>query len=191
MVCFFKRAAHRRPEAYEFGAAVKYRKFGPENRRPLVGNEMENTGNQIDENESEKGLSNYELKRECFSYAKERFQGKKYLNHDTGREILVSRDGLDEWYSKTRSREQALSIKILDDLLISSKLSKPDTDRKGRDDVKSMDHFSRNCIINGKAYEARITIRTTREHGDKYYHHYLANIEIEPRSGILRPDETS
>jgi hypothetical protein len=156
----------------------------------MPGKEPWDNSSRIDETTSEKRLTDYELKRECFSYAREHFQGKKYLNHDTGREILVSRDGLDEWYSKTRSREQAISIKILDDLLILSKLSKPDTDRKGRDDVTSMDHFSRKCVVNGKAYEARITIRTTKEHGDKYYHHYLADIEIEPRSGVLRPGET-
>jgi hypothetical protein len=145
----------------------------------------------VGETDAEKNLTDYELKRACFNYARARFQGKKYLNGDAGREILVSRDGLDEWYSKTKSREQALSIKILDDLLASSKLSKSDTDRKGRNDVQSMNHFSRNCMVNGKMYEAGITIRTTREHGDKYYHHYLADIEIEPRSGMLRPDETS
>jgi hypothetical protein len=151
---------------------------------------MRETHNTVTETDAEKGLTDHELKKECFNYAREHFQGKKYPNADTGREILVSRDGLDEWYSKTKSREQSLSIRILDDLLTSSKMLRPDTDRKGRNDIQSMDHFSRNCIINGRPYEARITIRTTREHGDKYYHHYLANIEIEPRSGILRPDET-
>jgi hypothetical protein len=152
--------------------------------------EQEPPRNMVSETDAEKDLTDYELKRSCFNYARACFHGKKYLNGDTRRQILVSCDGLDEWYSKTKSREQALSIKILDDLLTASKLSKPDTDRKGRDDVQRMDHFSRNCIVNGKTYEARITIRTTREHGDKYYHHYLADIEIEPRSGILRPDET-
>jgi hypothetical protein len=149
------------------------------------------TDNRVAETGFEKKLTDYELKKMCFGYAREHFQGKKYLNNDTGREILVSRDGLDERYSKTRSREQALSIKILDDLLTSSTLPRPETDRKKRIDIQAMDHFSRNCVVNGKKYEARITIRTTREYGDKYYHHYLVNIEIEPRSGTVRPDETS
>jgi hypothetical protein len=169
----------------------EYVKVGPGDWRRLVKNDAQETHNTVAETETEKGLSNHELKKDCFNYARDNFQGKKYLNSDTGREILVSRDGLDEWYSKTKSREQALSIKILDDLLTSSKLSKSETDRKGRDDIQSMDRFSRNCVVNGKPYEARITVRTTKEHGDKYYHHYLADIEIEPRSGILRPDETS
>jgi hypothetical protein len=146
--------------------------------------------NKVTESDEEKGLSFHELKKHCFRYARQNFQGKKYLNGNTGREILVSRDGLDEWYSKTKSREQALSLKILDDLLVSSELTKPDEDRKGREDIQSMDHFSRTCIVNGKPYEAKITIRTTKEHGDKYYHHFLADIKIEPHSGILRPGET-
>jgi hypothetical protein len=148
-------------------------------------------GNSISETDFEKGMSDHELKQHCFEYARNAFQGQKYLNDATGREILVSRDGLDEWYSKTKSREQALSIKILGDLLTSSTLSKSDNDRKGREDIQGMDHFSRYCIINSKPYEASVTVRTTKEHGDKYYHHYLADIKIEPRSGTLRPDETS
>ncbi|MDR1858602.1 MAG: hypothetical protein LBQ69_03950 [Treponema sp.] len=62
--------------------------------------------NSIAENDHEKGLTDRELKRECFLYAREKFQGKFFNNAYTGPNILVSRDGLDEWYNKTRSCDQ-------------------------------------------------------------------------------------
>jgi hypothetical protein len=170
---------------------TEYVKAAPGDWRRRVKNVTQEDRNIIDETNTEKDLSDHELKKECFGYARQHFQGKKYLNVATGRIILVSRDGLDEWYNKTKSREQALSIKILDDLLESSNLAKSDVDRKGREDIQGVDYFSRYCVVNGKPYEARITVRTTKEQGTKYYHHYLADIKIEPHSGILRPDETS
>ncbi|GHU18631.1 hypothetical protein FACS1894163_10840 [Spirochaetia bacterium] len=81
-------------------------------------------------------MSDPDLKKECFKYARQSFQGKRFTNKETGREIIVSKDGLEEWKNKSKSREQILSIK---------------------------------------------------NYGYKYYHHYLEDIKIEPRSGITRP----
>jgi len=72
----------------------------------------------IAENEREITLSIKELKRECLEYAQHNFQGKKYINVDTGREIQVSRQGLGEWKMKSKTREQVLSIRILDQMSV-------------------------------------------------------------------------
>jgi hypothetical protein len=37
--------------------------------------------------------------------------------------------------------------------------------------------------IHQQGYRAVITIKRTKHYGDKYYHHYLEDIKIEPYSG--------
>jgi hypothetical protein len=128
-------------------------------------------------------LNDKDLKTACFAYARENFQGKRFLNKETGRKILVSRDGLDEWESKSKSRAQILSIKKLDALLQESSLLQKRPDTEGRYDIENFSYFSKEISINGKMYDAVITVRKTRQVGDKYYHHYLKDIKLEPRSG--------
>jgi hypothetical protein len=138
----------------------------------------------ICELDSEKALSDRELKKECFLYAKRNFQGKCFKNIDTGRDIIVSRDGLDEWYSKTKSRDQTISIKILDKLLENGKLINKLTDKYQRRNVESFIYFSVSCIVNGTSYKAMISVKQTKGNFNKFYHYFLKSIKIEPRSGF-------
>ncbi|MBO4629021.1 MAG: hypothetical protein J5687_03615, partial [Treponema sp.] len=55
-----------------------------------------------------------------FNYARENFQGKTFKNKNTNIDILVSRTGLNEWFSKTKTFEQAESIKFLDEILLNA-----------------------------------------------------------------------
>lgn len=57
------------------------------------------------------------FKTECFVYAREHFQGKSFWNENRQVAILVSRTGLNEWLSKTKTYEQAKSIMHLDIIL--------------------------------------------------------------------------
>jgi hypothetical protein len=184
---YFKRAARCRPEVYGSGAGVKHRKFGPGDWRPLVENNPIDAENSINETDSEKMLSDQELKKTCFDYARNTFQGKKFTNKETGREIIVSKDGIGEWKTKTKSREQTLSIKILDRLLENALHTHDTTDKQNRKNIDKISYFSSNCKVNGKEYNAVITVRNIKNYGDKYYHHYLEDIKIEPHSGITRP----
>ena len=139
------------------------------------------------ETDTEKGLNDIELKKECYCYARHAFQGKRFLNKETGRAIIVSKDGLGEWKSKSKSRDQILSIKILDTLLENAVYTHSATDKAGRKNIEHIAYFNRTCTINGKVYNTVITVRRIKNYGDKYYHHYLENIKIEPRSGLTRP----
>jgi len=78
--------------------------------------------NIIIETDDERGLSIDELRRKCLIYAQQNFQGKSFINKDTGRVIQVSHQGLGEWKMKSKTREQILSIKILDKLLENIKI---------------------------------------------------------------------
>jgi len=72
---------------------------------------------EIWETEEEKKLSDRNLKNKCFDFARQHFQGKKFKNKSIQKDIAVSRDGLSEWKTVTKSRDQAISIKILDSLM--------------------------------------------------------------------------
>jgi hypothetical protein len=84
---------------------------------------------------------------------------------------------------KSKTREQILSIKILDKLLENSIFDHDAPDEKGRPDIEFFSYFKLLCVINGKPFQAIITVKRTKLYGDKYYHHYLENIKIEPSSG--------
>jgi hypothetical protein len=131
-------------------------------------------------------LSDLELKQYYFNYARKNFQGERFVNKETSREIQVSREGISEWKTKTKSREQILSIQKLDWLLENSSFIKTEKDTKNRRHIAGFDYYSSKMTINGTEYNAIITIKKTVEAGDTYYHHYLDDIQIEPSSEILR-----
>ena len=69
---------------------------------------------EIWEPEEEKGLSVGKLKYCYLQIAKQRFQGKVFINKDTNDPIRVSRDGIMEWWRKTRKREHIISVQLLE-----------------------------------------------------------------------------
>ena len=131
----------------------------------------------IEETEEEKKLDDRTLKKSSKKYAQDNFQGKKYLNTDTGENILVSRDGIDKWEGKTKSREQAISIKKLDELLEKSKKAKSLPDKKGRENIEGYNYYNSPIDVNKKPYNANIAAR--KGEGDKlrYYYHFLKDRE--------------
>ena len=139
---------------------------------------------RIIETEYEKGLSDRDLKRECFKYARVKFQGKIFKNSDTGQDILVSRDGLDKWNNATKSREQSISIKKLDTILIDSRKIDSETDRKNRYTVDGYTYFASYVNINEMSYEIILLTRQTHGKDSKYYYHFLKDIKIKPDSGL-------
>jgi hypothetical protein len=135
------------------------------------------------ENKDEKLLSVVELKKVCLDYARRHFLGKEFANKATGRTIKVSNDGLGEWKMKSKTREQVLSIKILDELLENSSFDHDAPDEKRRPNIENFSYFIYECVVNGTSFAAINTVKKTKPYGDKYYHHYLENIKIEPCSG--------
>jgi hypothetical protein len=123
------------------------------------------------------------LRKECLEYARQNLQGRSFTNRATGREIMVSREGLGEWKMKSKSREQTLSIKILDQMLENALFDHDALDEQGRPNIENFSYFNHHCVINGTPFMAVITIKRTKHYGDKYYHHYLADIKKEPYSG--------
>ena len=68
---------------------------------------------EIWETEEEKSLSIGQLKYSYLMIARQKFQGKVFSNKDTQNPIRVSRDGLMEWWRKSRKREHIISIQMM------------------------------------------------------------------------------
>ncbi|GHV76794.1 hypothetical protein AGMMS49942_16150 [Spirochaetia bacterium] len=134
---------------------------------------------EISETGEEKALSDKELKTACFNFARRHFQGKAFRNKSTNQNITVSRGGLGEWKTKTRSRDQIVSIKILDKLLIHGTYWKDADDTEEDPNIDKYLYFRQNCKINSTEYTAIITIRVYKQDKrHKYYHHYLNDVLI-------------
>ena len=123
--------------------------------------------------ESER-LSTQELKKLNFVWALKYLKGKLFVNKSISKAIAVSRDGLGKWKTVTRSREQAISIKLLDKLLENATFWKEVPLKKHDPNIEKVIYFRLNCRINGKNYTAIITVIVYKSQNyHKYYHHYL------------------
>jgi len=116
----------------------------------------------IIETDAERNLSFDELRRECLNFVQQQFQGKTFINKDTCREIQVSRQGIGEWKMKSKTREQVLSIKILDQLLENAVFDHDAADEKGKPNIESFSYFNHLCMINGTLFKAIITVKRTK-----------------------------
>lgn len=135
--------------------------------------------NRITETAADKQLDTAALKAKYLAFAKKWFQGNSYHNADTDTDIRVSRDVLDEWQSKTKSREQILSIKALDKLLETAVETNTVADRKGRPEIGSVKYFEAGLTVDDKTYKAYLTVKEIQDTGNKAYHYYLEDVALE------------
>jgi len=148
----------------------------------------------ISETEDEKALSDRELKKASKKYVQDNFQGKKFLNKDTGREISVTKKGLNKWDSITKSRDQGLSIKRLNELLERGKKVGSEKDKKDRKTVDGYTYFESPIDVNQTPYTANIATRETHGKDSSYYYHFLRDLKNKPDPTSSHPqysDEAS
>jgi hypothetical protein len=133
------------------------------------------------ETEEEKKLSDRDLKSACFTLARSLFQGKSFRNNSINRDITVSRDGLGEWKTVTKSRDQALSMKILDVLLKNASYWREEPPKNADPNIAKIIYFRGRCKVNGTEYRAVITVKVYKtQNYHKYYHHYLDDPALAP-----------
>ncbi|MFC1239707.1 hypothetical protein ACFGOO_09800 [Treponema vincentii] len=135
--------------------------------------------NKITETAADKQLDNAALKAKYLAFAKKWFQGKSYHNADTDTDIRVSRDVLDEWQSKTKSREQILSMKALDKLLETAVETNTVKDRRDRRNIESVKYFEAGLTVDDNTYKAHLTVREVQDSTNKAYHYYLDDVTLE------------
>ena len=135
--------------------------------------------NRISETTEDKALENAALKDKYMAYAKEHFQGNSYHNADTDTDIRVSRDILDEWQSKTKSREQILSMQALDKLIESAVQTNTIKDKYAKEDVTHIKYFETGLTVNDNTYKAHLTVKEIQDTDNKAYHYYLEDVTLE------------
>ena len=114
---------------------------------------------EIWETEEEKSLTIGQLKYRYQQIAKNRFQGKVFINKDKNRPIRVSADGIMEWWRKSRKREHIISVQLLDFFLENGVFINENPDYLERRKIESASQFESICKINGKRYRVNLTTR--------------------------------
>ena len=148
----------------------------------------------VNETAEERALDDRELKTASKKYAQDNFQGKKFINMDTGREINVTKKGLNKWDSITKSRDQGLSIKKLNELLERGKKVGSEKDKKGRKTVDGYTYFESPIDVNNTSYTANLATRETHGKDSSYYYHFLRDLKNKPDPASSHPqycDEAS
>ncbi|MDR1870201.1 MAG: hypothetical protein LBQ82_09500 [Treponema sp.] len=131
---------------------------------------------EIWETEEEKHFSIGQLKYYYQQIARQRFRGKVFTNKDTGRLIRVSKDGIMEWWRKSRKREHIISVQLLDFFLENGKFIEENPDYLGRKKIISASQFESVCMVNGKLYKVIITTRRAIYDTDKFRYYALKEI---------------
>jgi hypothetical protein len=133
---------------------------------------------EIWETGEEKGLSVRELKNLNFAWALKQLRGKFFVNKAINEAVAVSRDGLGEWKTNTKSREQAISIRILGQLLTNAAFWKKKDHVPPDPNIKEVVYLRQDCMVNGKRYTAVFTVKVYKAgNRHKYHHHYLDDLE--------------
>ena len=135
---------------------------------------------EIWETEEDKKLSDREIKEKNFKWALDNLRGKIFFNRSIKQDISVSRDGLSEWKNATKSRDQALSVRLLGVLLEVAGFWKEGHHIPPDPNIMKVVYFKQHCKINGKNYTAVITVKVYKsQNRHKYYHHYLDDFILE------------
>jgi hypothetical protein len=127
--------------------------------------------------EEEKGLSIGQLKYRYLQIARQRFQGKVYINRDTEKPIRISKDGIMEWWRKSRKREHIISVQLLGFFLENGMFVEENPDYLGRKKILNASQFESVCKINGKLFRVLITTRRAIYDIDKFRYYALKDIE--------------
>ena len=134
---------------------------------------------EIWETDEEKGISIGQLKYSYLQIARQNFQGKIFTNKCTEKPIRVSKDGIMEWWRKSRKREHILSVKLLDFFLENGNFISENPDYLSRKKIQSASQFESICRINGKIYRVIITTRKAVYDIDKFRYFVIKNSETQ------------
>jgi len=131
---------------------------------------------EVWETEEERNFSIGQLKHHYLRIAKEKFQGKVFTNKDTKKLIRVSKDGIMEWWRKSRKREHIISIQLLDFFLENAVFICENPDYLNRNKIISACQFESKCKVNDKIFKVLIITRKAIFDIDKLRYYSLKEI---------------
>jgi hypothetical protein len=135
---------------------------------------------EVRETEEEKSLSIGRLKYCYLQIARQKFQGKVFTNKDTLSPIRVSRDGIMEWWRKSRKREHIISVQLLDFFLENGIFRGESLDYKNRPEIEGASEYESICKVNGKLFKVIIIVRKSVNDIAKFRYYTLRKIKIFP-----------
>jgi hypothetical protein len=135
---------------------------------------------EIWEAEEEKHLSVGQLKYSYLQIARHNFQGKVFTNKNTENPIRVSRDGIMEWWRKSRKREHIISVQLLDFFLENGVFIRESPDYKNRPEIEGASQYESACNVNGKLFKVIITVRKGIDDIAKFRYYTLKNVKFLP-----------
>ena len=123
----------------------------------------------------------HELKRQLYRWAKANLRGKSVINLATGNIIEISSQGIDEWFSKSKSEEQIKSIYSLNQILETAVYTHSSNNTHSqRQNAPSFEYYECPLEIESKNYNVILSIKIVIEKTKNrriYYHHYLDEIK--------------
>lgn len=123
----------------------------------------------------------HQLKRELYKWAKQNLRGQKVTNVNSGNIIEISTQGIDEWYSKSKSEEQIKSINLLVEILKNARMTHAsDNTHSERKNAPTFEYYECPIEIDEKGFNAVASIKVVIENvGNRriYYHHYLGELK--------------
>ncbi|MBF0456731.1 MAG: hypothetical protein HQK99_02430 [Nitrospirae bacterium] len=120
----------------------------------------------------------WKAKEDAKNWAMINLRGQSPVNKDTGWHIDISRKGIEESLSKSRSAhiDQIEAIRAIPDLIENAVLAETHPDKKGSADIINIHRFYAPIEIDGKLYRAKLTVRESAD-GKKFYDHSLTELE--------------
>ena len=123
----------------------------------------------------------HSLKRNLYHWAKENLRGTSVTNKQTGNIIEISSQGIDEWFSKSKSEEQIKSITLLRQILKAAKFTHSEKNiHSERKNAPSFEYYECPIEIEENGFNAVISVKLiVATSGDRriYYHHYLGDLK--------------
>jgi len=132
---------------------------------------------EIRESVEENGLSVGQLKHCYLQLAKRDFQGRVFVNKDTKKPIRVSKDGLMEWWRKSRKREHIVSVQLLGFFLENAVFVGESPDYKNRPEIEGASRFESVCKVNGRYFRVVVTTRKGINDIDKFRYYALKDMQ--------------
>ena len=123
----------------------------------------------------------HQLKRDLYHWAKETLRGTSVINTESGNVIEITSQGIDEWYSKSKSEEQIKSINLLTEILKAARLTHSSNNNHSTlKNAPKFEYYECPIEIDEKGFNAVASIKVIIENvGNRriYYHHYLGELK--------------
>jgi len=130
---------------------------------------------EIWETEEDKQLSVNKLKEKYIEYARSHFIKTPHVvvvNQHTHWEIQITGQVIKEWRQKSRTRPRIIVIQLLDKMIETAQLINTEKDRHSTPGIASVSEFENHCMIGGKPFKIRITVK--QQAGRRFIYYFGA-----------------